>query len=267
MDMSEFKCCAEGCHKMAEIECTCKKMNRFCFVHFKPHRVLIRCKFIDFGEVIFQKKCLFTINAFNSLITKFIALSLAEVGKINALLSENHNLIKAEQLKIINSSDNTESPDYAPTFASKLSIKNGDKRYFFSSTQCLLSINAISKKIKMEHLKIDNEIRQLSRKIIESKKKLEDLPSKYTKNLVEINNKEKIFYNKKYMEPHLLYITALCKLESDGLKEMDIIQKMEFLVQQEFEDVKRLFVEQSKHYKALGISITNRNEFIFICKI
>lgn len=257
MDIDEFKCSVKECYKMAEVECVCKIKNMFCYIHYKPHKSLNRCKFEFIDKKILLKKAMLVRNAFNNLKSKINTLSLAEVGKVNAFLRENYNFIRHEKFQIRISSDNTESQYCIITFSIEFSNKCRDKRYFISNAKYLLSVNGESEKNKLAE--VDNELNQLTIDIELSKRKLKNLQ-------VEIKDKEKLVHIKQYWEKQHLYVNILCNLESAEFEEKDITRKIEYLVQQGYEMIKGLFVEQNEDFKAIKISMTNRTEYIFLCK-
>lgn len=251
MDMDEFRCGAEECCEMADFECSCKIQNKFCFTHYNSHRLLKGCNFIDLEEIILLKKSMLMENAFNSFNSKLIALSVDELHKINAFLKGNYKLFGSEKFQIRNSSDTTENLDYIHAFAREYSIKNKDKRYFIFNAQCLLSMNEESEKNRNESNKVDTKLNQLAKDI--------ELLKTNKKNLqVEIKKKETQLNNKQYFEKQLLYAKTLCNFKSARFEEMDINQTIEYLVQQEFQDIKRWFVEQSELYKTVKISMTDQ---------
>lgn len=266
MDLDEFKCITKGCDKISHFESICKTRSYFCKNHYNKFKKSKKCEREIIREEIFLAKIMLTKNALDSLINKLTPLSLAEVDKINAFLSENSNFIEFIKLQIKNSSINTESTDYIISSARNHSVKNKDKRWLYLRIQYLLSINGQSEKIKNEWIEIDNEISKLPIDIEQMKRKKENLQTNYSNILEEFKNKEKLTYNKKHMEQQLLYVEIRCNLESAKFEEMNKKKKFEYLVQQEYEKFEKLFVKQRKFYKAVKISMTNRTEYIFICK-
>lgn len=264
MDLSEFKCCTEKCREMSDVECTCKKINKFCFVHYKLHKGLMHCKFIDIEEKIWLKKILLVNNAINSLYIRLITLSLAEVEKINTSLREDHNFIGLKEFQLKNSGDNDESLDYIIAFARKFSIKNRDKSYFISNSQRFLGISDESEKYrnkyKDESIKFDDELDEKSYNIESLKRKLKKRRTEFSK----IKTKEKLLNNKKKLEKKLPYAKMLCNLDSANFNEMSVEQAVESLIQEKYNDI-NIFVGRSE-IKIWKISITNCLKFIFVCK-
>lgn len=254
MNMNEFKCCDENCLIIADVECTCKIKNKFCTAHYKSHRQLNGCRSEFIDDKILMNKTVLAKNALRRLKSKIIMLSSTEMRKANAVLEENYYFIALKTLRVINSIDNSKSPDYIIVFARENNIKNRDKTCFILNTRYLFSINGESEKIQNKWSEADNLQNQLKKDFELQKTKLNSLQMK-------IRDKD----NKQYLKK-LLYAVILCNLESAKFDDMNTSEKIKFLIQQEFENIKALFDDLSKINRAAKISVTNRSEFIFICK-
>lgn len=266
MDLDEFKCITKGCDKISHFESICKTRSYFCKNHYNKFKKSKKCEREIIREEIFLAKIMLTKNALDSLINKLTPLSLAEVDKINAFLSENSNFIEFIKLQIKNSSINTESTDYIISSARNYSVKNKDKRWLYLRIQYLLSINGQSEKIKNEWIEIDNEISKLPIEIEQMKRKKENLQTNYSNILEEFKNKEKLAYNKKHMEQQLLYVEIRCNLESAKFEEMNLNEKINYLIEQKYEDYAEIFEVRRYYYHFENIFMTYDTKFIFFCK-
>lgn len=272
MDLVEFKCDDEGCYEVAEVKCTCKIEIKFCFPHYRDHGLLNRCKFKYIDEKVLLKKIMLVENAFYSLKSKLITLSLTEVGKINTSLRRNYNLNIFNKFQIRYSSDSTESPNFIIMLDREYSIIDRGKKCFISNVEYMLCINGKSEEIKDKLTKVDNEVNkeisQLTRDIEQLKNKLESFSLISFKFSAEIKNEEKIGHSRKYIEAMKQdpYANIVCNLELAKFEEKDLSRKIEYLIRQGYQWAEEWFVKQSKFYKALKVSMTKCTKYIFICK-